>query len=111
MKNSINAVMHDRLDKTKALTVPFSLSTQPILYFLVLVSTFLFNACKKYHENEVKNEDDVESFMGTNTTPEFLSNNNVIGATHGEVQHVRTAAANGCVNLNLKLCDSSPDII
>lgn len=78
----------------KAPIVPVSLSTQPVLYFLILISTFLFAACKKYGAAEPNQEEQAQSAGNNGAKHEFINDHAALPAqTIAELFQVRAATA------------------
>jgi hypothetical protein len=83
--------------------MPFNLISQPFLYLVVFVGTFLFTACTKYNASESKAEEQVKSAGNSNNNSEFINPNAALSAqTISELFQVRAATANYMDTLSAK---------
>ena len=114
MKNLLNTTVHRRINSiSKTQPVAAAWSAQAVIYFIMLITTFLFTACKKYNANEPNEEEQTMSTKANVASPAFLNTSGISGQTIGELMQVRaatmkyqdtaSAVADGYVNLDLKL--------
>lgn len=93
MKKLFSATITRQI-KTKTQLMPFTPSAQPLLYFIILMVTCLFSACKKYGTNEPRNEEHALSNNAVNIDAELRTYSSELDPqTLGELKQARSATA------------------
>lgn len=93
MKKLFSATISRQIN-TKTQSIPFAWSVQPLFYFIILLVTFLFSACRKYGTNEPRNEEHTMTDKAVNIDAEWRTYSSELDPqTLGELKQARSATA------------------